>query len=142
MFKKKMTALVLAVMVVCSLFSANVFASSNVSEAPAFEQGTYRVTAAGDNNGYANMGYFFILDEDGEVSEYAITSDSNYGYIYYDGKADIQYSNVNLEKISDEDIGVSNYHVFIWANYRDFDPVLDDAETWEIAWSGDLSDFD
>lgn len=92
----------------------------------ALETGTYKVTVADGEE----IGYFVIYDKNGEVQDYVIIMERDYGYIYFNADyiegCTYSFNGVNVELISKDDLGVSSYHVFeIVEGKRDFDPIVD-----------------
>ena len=78
------------------------------------EPGTYRVTATDKNYG----GFVVIEDNQGDLADFVVVSESAYGYIYI-GSAfnDLSYSfnNVTFELVDTKDLGVTGKHIYSFA---------------------------
>ena len=140
MKKISVMSMVLAVVMSLSLCVGVCFAAEDLSkemnqvvsetvvlqDISVLETGTYRVRVA---EGY-DLGYFVIYDKNDEAKDYVIIVDNDYGYIYFNADYTEGYSydfkGVSVEFVTEEDLGVSSYHVFeLVEGDRDYDPVID-----------------
>lgn len=88
------------------------------------ETGTYRVTATDKEFG----GFIIIEDNQGNLTDFTIVSESVYGYIFIDSAFnDLSYSfnNVTFELVDTKDLGVTGKHIYSFADGRDYDPIVD-----------------
>lgn len=86
--------------------------------------GTYKVMVADG----ADKGYLTVADENDEVQEFVIITGEDYGYIYFDkqGGKTYDFKDVVVELVSEDDLGVSGYHVYqLTEDYRSYDPIVD-----------------
>lgn len=88
------------------------------------ETGTYRVTATDNEFG----GFIVIEDTQGNLTDFVVTSESVYGYIFIDSAFNAlsySFNNVTFELVDTKDLGVSGKHIYSFADGRDYDPIVD-----------------
>lgn len=91
---------------------------------------TYKVTAKEN----AEVGSVMVVDSDYNTESFVNVIGADYGYIYIptDAKLTVDTYNVNFELVAEEDLGISGAQVYVFDNYRSYDPVVDsDYPTYE-----------
>ena len=133
---KKLISSILSIVMVLSL-SVSVFGADLTKNVV---DGTYKITV-GPND---EIGFVTLNDENDEVVDYVIMVGNGYGYLYFDNvnMADLDIYNAELELISEEDLGVSGYHVFeIVEGQRDYDTLVDKEVKNNAVNEEDLEDY-
>lgn len=136
MKKINVMGLVLAVVLSLSVsvMGAVVEPAQNVGS---METGTYRVTVSEGKD----IGFFVVNDEAGNAVDYVVIQENDYGYIYFDAAATgctYDIKDVDCELVSNEDLGVSGYHVFeIIKGHRDYDPIVDKQSDLELPYTSE-----
>ena len=133
MKKMSVIGLVLALVLslnVLSVMGAVILESSQpLQDVSVLQTGTYKISVSEGKE----IGFFVVNDENGNAVDYVIIQDNDYGYIYFDNSFkgySYDFKDVDYEWISEQDLGVSGYHVFeLVEGDRDFDPVIDTDNT-------------
>lgn len=115
---KKLMGMILAVVMMVGAVPA--FASENLEVK---EGCTYKVTV----NESAEVGSVMVVDNDYNTESFVTVVGADYGYIYIptDANLTVDVHNVNFELVAEEDLGISGTQVYVFDNYRSYDPVVD-----------------